>query len=84
MRQMKNPLNEVFSEGNGDGLCAVRGIYLVENGAHVVVDAVEANPKQGCDVLVRESACHCLENLLLTWRQLRNRRVCGKPALDFS
>ena len=52
---MKNPLNEVFSEGNGDGLCAVRGIYLVENGAHVVVDAVEANPKQGCDVPARSA-----------------------------
>ena len=33
---MKNPLNEVFSEGNGNGLCAVRGIYLAEYGQFVV------------------------------------------------
>ena len=51
-------LQEMLSEGDGDGLGAVGGADFADDGLDVLVDAVDADAETGRDFLARVAADH--------------------------
>ena len=75
-------LDEVLSEGDGDGFRTVRGTEFNEDGVDVLLYAVFANAKLLGDVGIGEAARDGMENLGLTWREVGHGRIFGELTFD--
>ena len=63
-------LEELLAKGRRDGLCAVGDAEFSVDRRHVLLHSRERDAELQGDVLVRESACHRLEDFDLTVGEL--------------